>query len=644
MKRAILLLLLATGSPPAPMSVHGPRSTVHVGAPDFTLDVLPILTRSGCNAGGCHGGAKGQNGFKLSLLGYDADADYEAIAMDLHSRRINRAAPDDSLLIQKSTMRIKHTGGKALREGADTVLAWIKAGAPRKTRDSNLLSVDVTPAAIVKRDGDTPLKVTARYSDDTTRDVTTMALYSTNDDSIATVTPDGVVRTLRNGETTIIVRYGGFVVPVTAGYPFAMAQASTFKPANLVDEQLAAKWKSLGIIPSFSADDATFLRRAFLDVIGTLPTPDEVRAFLAKPDRVKLIDDLLKRPEFDLFWTLKLSQWLMVGAQKFSPDYPAWLKSRIDEPITETAKLLVTAKGTSAPASFFSVDSDPRVMMEFTVQTFHGFRMQCANCHNHPLERFAQDDYHSLAAVYSRVRHERGLVLSPRGELTNPRTGRVAAPRFDGDDRRVPFAEWLVSDPRFARAWANRLFGEIFGRGLVHAVDDMRASNPPSVPALLDALAAEFAKTPKLRPFLRLLLTSSAYGLSSKGQVDDKFFSHAIVKPLPAEVVLDAITMSQGALTDRAISRVDPSQSTPLLDALGRCSRTRICAEFQGSLRQALALATLEVKAPSKEVEELFLRTLSRPPTAKERDYAATCDPDELMWALIATKEFQMRH
>jgi hypothetical protein len=616
--------------------------------PDFALDVLPVLTRSGCNAGACHGSAKGQGGFKLSLLGDDADADYDAVAWEFGSRRIHRGRPEASLLLRKGQGRVDHEGGRALRDPEGVVAGWIRGGARRKSRDVRLLGVAADPAWVLGAPGGgASLRVEARYSDGTRRDVGGLALYGSNDDSVATVDGSGAVRLRASGETCIVVRYGGFVVPVRAAAPFGASPAG-FAAAGPVDDALLRHWTALGIRPAPKATDAVFLRRAHLDLIGTLPTAQEVRSFLANPDRAALVERLLARPEFDDFWTLKLSQLLLVGAKRFPEAYPDWLRSRLDRPLTETAALLVTSLGTEAPAAYFSVSSDPRVMMEFTMQNFHGFRIQCANCHDHPLERFPQDDYHALASVFARVRHDGGsVILSPRGELVNPRTGRTAPPRHDGPDRRVPFASALTSDPAFARAWANRLWGELFGRGLVHPVDDLRASNPPSIPGLLEALAEDFGRDPRIRPFLRRLLASNAYGLSSDGESPDRFFARALVRPLPAEVVADAISSASGVSGPRAIARVDPSQGTAFLRDLGRCPRDGACtlqSAFQGSLRQALALATLEVKAPVRDPEELYLRALSRPPRPEERAWAAGVDPDELLWALIASREFQLRH
>jgi hypothetical protein len=615
--------------------------------PDFERDVIPVLTRAGCNAGSCHGSAKGQGGFRLSLQGYDVGADFDAVAQEFRSRRIHRVKPEASLLLRKGLGKVDHEGGRALVTGAQVVLDWIRAGAPRSTRSALLVEVRAEPGDLrLEAGAAAPLRVRSTESDGQTRDVTTLALFSSNDPSIASVDEHGRVKAVRPGGTTLLARYSGFVVPVNVLVPYGPGRDSAFRPVTFVDEALQRHWTSLGLVPAPRADDAAFLRRAHLDLIGTLPTPAEVRSFLAAPDRGALIDRLLARPEFESFWTYKLAQVLMIGPKAFPPSYPAWIRSRLDAPLPETVRTLVTASGTEAPAAFFSVSSDPRVMMEFTLQSFHGFRMQCAQCHNHPLERFPQDDYHALASSYARVRHDPGVVLSPRGELTHPRTGKVVISRFDGADRRVPFADWLVSSPAFSRAWANRLWAELFGRGLVHPVDDLRISNPSSVPGLLDTLAAEFAREPRLKPFLALLARSAAYGLAADGNAEDRHFAQAIVKPLPPEVLADAIASAAGSGGPRSIERLDPGAGTAFLEDLGRCGRMTACtlqSEFQGSLRQSIALASLALKAPSTDPVELFLRTLGRLPTDAERTFAAKHAPDDLFWALLASRDFIWR-
>jgi len=657
----------------ARITVQGSRT----GA-DFELDVLPVLTRHGCNSGGCHGSAKGQGGFKLSLLGYDADADHEALAVEHRSRRIHRARPEESLLVAKPTLRVKHGGGRRFGEDSEAarlLVNWIRAGAPRRVREERLESVVVFPAAaVLPLDATLPLLVAARYSNGVTRDVTAEALFSSNDDSIAAVTPGGLVRARAPGETAIVARFGGHVVPAQIGSPLG-GESPEFATANLVDEHLARKWKSLRIRPAPPASDAVLLRRAFLDVIGTLPTPDEARAFLAdrsEDKRASLVDALIRRPEFDAFWTLKLSERLVVGAEKFPEEYAAWIRAQVarDAPMTEVARSIVTAAGREPAGGFFLASGDPRLMMELTLQSFHGFRMQCANCHNHPLERFSQDEYHSLAAFYAKVRAGRGGVETGGvTELTHPRTGKPVSPGAPGltraieGDRRVAFAEWLVADRRFPRAMANLLWAEVFGRGLVEPVDDLRASNPASVPELLEALAAEFSKNPRVRPFVRLLATSRAYGLDSKGGGPERFFARAIVKPLGAEVLLDAVAQATGVPNSfgRAIEQHQPNAVQHFsLEAFGRCRRESLCTvrgEFSGSLKQALHLISDDVvsgrvaqsRFSDKPVEELTWRALGRPPTEKERAHwaprvATREEAEDLFWALLVSREFQFRH
>lgn len=623
-----------------------------VEAPDFALDVLPVLTRAGCNAGTCHGAAKGQNNFRLSLLGYDPASDHEALALEHRSRRVNRARPEESLMLLKATNKVSHGGGRVVKADSEayrTLVAWVRAGAPRRTREAALERIAVkAPGRALERGEAVPLAVEARYSDGTARDVTALSLFSTNDEAVATVTPEGTVRAQGSGRTAVVVRFGGFVESVLVGSPVG-AGAPAWASAHPVDDVLAGTWRDLRIVPAADASDAVFLRRAYLDVIGTLPSGEEARAFLGdeSPDkRARLVDALLARPEFAPFWTLKFSEWLL-------PPDRARAAIDQDRPLTGFAREVLTGDRPFAPTE------DPRGAMEYTIQTFHGFRMQCANCHNHPLERFSQDQYHALASFYARVRVEGGKVrIAPRGELTHPRTGKAVEPAFpDGtaapaeDDRRWTLAAWLVGDPRFARAWANRLWGEVFGRGIVHPVDDMRASNPPLIPGLLEALSGEFAREPRLKPFLRLLLTSRAYGLSSKGAADERFFARAIVKPLPAEVLLDALVRAAGATGPRAIENYGEAGYT--LQAFGRPPRTLLRPEFGGSLRQTLhllndkALNDLVEKMPETGVEELYWRALSRPPSAEERKRFSGLDPEglrDLAWAVLASKEFTFRH
>lgn len=660
------------------------RGASREAPPDFELDVLPVLTRFGCNAGSCHGSAKGQGDFKLSLLGYDPDADYEALAVETRVRRIHRAKPEESLLIQKPLGQVKHAGGRRFQVGTaphSRLLDWIRAGAPRRSRDVRLTAVRIHPAGRMMPVGAAQqIVVEAVYSDGHSRDVTSEALYESNDEAIAGVTPAGLVHARAGGETAIVARYGGHVAAIRIGSPIGEPPAPPFPAANFVDEILGRKWAEMRLRPAPLAPDAVFVRRAFLDAIGSLPTPGEARAFLAdrSPDkRSKLIDALLRRPEFVSFWTLKFSERLLAGNERFPDEYPAWIRERIaaDDSIADMARSLVSAVGRSPEASYFRISDDPRLLMEVTIQNFHGFRMQCAQCHNHPLERFTQDEYHNLAAFFAKARFDGDrLVDAGVAELTHPKSGRPVAPAFPGGaqavgggDRRRAFADWLVGDARFARAMANWIWAEAFGRGIVDPVDDLRASNPPSVPELLDALAGEFSKNPRLRPFLRLIMTSNAYGLDSKGGGDERWFARAVVKPLGPEALLDAIAQATGVPHEfgRAIEQVQPDavRQSYSLEAFGRCARATLCtlkAEFAGSLKQALHLVSDDVihgrvaraaipSRPEEIVEDLYLRTLSRPPTEKERkrwiaNLGSREAAEDLFWALLVSREFQFRH
>src|SRR6185436_12210811 len=449
-------------------------------------------TRLGCNTGACHGSATGQKGFKLSLLGYDPEADHAALTRELRGRRVDLAEPEKSLLLRKPTRQLKHGGGKVMGEDSEAhrvIVDWLRAGAPFRSAN---------PVELVRLSAE-PGKVTAHYSDGSSRDVTRLALLSSNDDAIADA--DGTVKA--SGETSIMVRYGGRVAAVTAGRPFG-PRVEVGDRRNPVDDPVNEKLSRYGLAPLGPCDDAAFLRRATLDALGTIPTPEEVVAF--KGDRDALVDALLQRPEFADHWS---DLWAKSWSVK-APEFRAWLRERFAEPYDATVRRLLVQE----PHLYRSI-GDPKQLAEFVGQSLLGARWMCAQCHNHPFERFTQKDYYGMAAFFARVRVREGRVeLEPRGELELH--GKPALPAFGNSaDRREDLAGWVTANDGFARAAANRVWATLMGRGLVEPVDDLRTSNPPTHPALLDALAGEFRKDYSIRNLVAFIMKSAAYGRKS---------------------------------------------------------------------------------------------------------------------------------
>jgi len=590
MKRALPLLLLLLGA----------AQEERVGL-DFPNDVLPHLTRLGCNAGSCHGSATGQKGFKLSLLGYDPAWDYAALTRELRGRRVDLAEPEKSLLLRKPTKQLKHAGGKVLNEDSDSyrvIVEWLRSGAPyRSAKPVDLVRITAEPG-----------RVTAHYSDGSIRDVTRLALLTSNDDSIAE--PDGTVK--RAGETSIMVRYGGQVAAVVAGKPFG-PKVEVTERRNFVDDFVNDKLSRYGLAPLASCDDATFLRRATLDALGTIPTPDEVRAFDGNRDR--LVDDLLSRPEFVDHWS---SRWSTVLHAR-TPEYRDWVRSRFLEPYDETVRRLLG----KVPHLYFSI-SDPKQLAEFVGQSLLGARWMCAQCHNHPFERFTQLNYYEMAAFFARVRvRESQVVLEPRGELELH--GKPVLPPFGSSpDRREDLARWVTDSDAFARAAANRVWAMLMGRGLVEPVDDLRASNPATHPELLEALAREFRKEFSLKRTIGLVMKSAAY--ARKCGKGDAFYAAKIAKPLEGDVLARAISQAtRGTLApDKVFEGETLARTLHLMNS--------------ADVDRLLAADT---------VENLYLRALSRLPTAAERAHWSGTDDlylKDLFWALLNSKEFGTNH
>lgn len=590
MKAAALLVALLLGA--------APQERVGI---DFPNDVLPHLTRLGCNAGSCHGSATGQKGFKLSLLGYDPAWDYAAITRELRGRRVDLAEPEQSLLLRKPTRALPHGGGKAMAPDSEAyrvIADWLRAGAP--FRSSNPVELSRLSAE--------PGKVTAHYSDGSTRDVTRLALLTSNDDSIAD--PDGTVKA--PGETSIMVRYGGRVAAVVAGRPFGPRTEVTAR-SNFIDDFVNDKLSRYGLQPLAACDDAAFLRRATLDALGTIPTPDEVRAF--DGNRGKLVDTLLARPEFTDYWS---SRWAAVLHAKPGP-YADWIRERFSQPYDQTVRSLLSKE----QHLYFAI-GDPKQLAEFVGQSLLGARWMCAQCHNHPFERFTQQNYYEMAAFFARVRvRDNRVFLEPRGELEL--RGKPVTPPFGSSaDRREDLARWVTDQDAFARAAANRVWALLMGRGLVEPVDDLRASNPATHPELLEALAREFRTDYSLRRLVGVVMKSAAYARQcGKG---DAFYAARFARPLEGDVLTRAISQAaRGTL---------PPDAVLAGETLARTLHLMNSAEVD----RLLAVDT---------VENLYLRALSRPPTAAERKHWSGTDEaylKDLFWALLNSKEFGTNH
>jgi hypothetical protein len=637
---------LGNGDATITVTVEGVSRTaqVHVGGVepepkiDFVEQVLPILSRSGCNGGACHASQHGKGGFTLSVMGYDAPSDRNAIVRDRMQRRVNLLKPAESLFLKKPTLSVQHGGGRRFEVNSTEykiLAAWIASGAPEPRADAPKVGkLVVTPSARVGAQGlRQQLRVEAVYSDGRTRDVTAWARFDSMDDAVVSVTPGGVVAAIGRGQAPVMVRFEGQAALATIVVPFAdTVDLAGWQNNNFVDELASAKFRELGIVPSPVCDDATFLRRACFDAIGTQPTIEETTAFIesADPDkRRKLVDRLLGltgdpaqdrfNDQYASYWTLKWSDLIRNTSKTLGEQgmwaLHNWLREsfRTNKPFDQFVKELVTAKGSifsNGPANYFRIANNPPDLAEATSQLFLGIRLQCAKCHHHPFEKYSQADYYGFAAFFARVgtkasaefgnfAGETVVLVRSGGEVTHPRTGQVLKPTpLGGDsvddalDRRIPLARWLTAPENdlFARNIANRYVGYLLGRGLVEPVDDMRGTNPPSNVALMDALAREFrASGMNVKRLMQTLMHSRLYQLDSQPTAanagDSKFYSHYKVKRIGAEALLDAIDYATGAATKypnlplgtRAIDLPDSNYQHPFLVTFGKPKRASVC-------------------------------------------------------------------
>lgn len=649
---------------------------------NFATEIEPILTKAGCNSGNCHGAQHGRGGFRLSLFAFDPAFDHDQIVRSNEGRRVVLSDPERSILLAKPALVMEHGGGGKLklnsREYA-TLRRWLEDGAPEPpAKEATVTKLEVFPAARSMIANELQqLAVTATWSDGRVEDVTPLAQYDSLNDAVASVSPMGLVTAKAAGETHVMIRFMGQATVARATLPFATVKDYPKLAANnFIDEKLIAKWRDLGIVPSPLASDEEFLRRLYLDAIGTLPKPDEVRRFLADKDgtkRAKAVEAVLNRPEFLDWWALKWGDLLRINRQALDEkgmwSFHNWVRASVrdNKPADEFARDILTAEGstyTDGPSNFYRVARAPDEWSEAVTQVFLGVRVQCAKCHHHPFEKWSQDDYYGMTAFFARLgtktsqefgifTRETVIFLRPTGEATHPRKKTVVKPHpFDGPemddefDRRRKLAEWMTAskNPFFAKNIVNRFWGYLMGRGLVEPLDDMRATNPASNPELLEALAKDFvANKYDVKHLLRTIFNSRAYQLASavtdgnRADAANTHFARYTTKRLTAEQMADAIDFATGTqekypglpLGTRAIQLPDPQVRSYLLDTFGRPARQVVCEcerTTQPNIAQAMHLMNGDFL--SKKIADssgrIELLTKAKPEAAIEELYLAT--------------------
>jgi hypothetical protein len=700
-----------------PVTVTGIQQPVPVS---FRYDVQPVLTKCRCNSGGCHGKAEGQNGFKFSLFGFDDEADFDALLKQSRGRRVNFAHPDDSLLLMKATARTQHGGGMKLeRDGPrfDLLRRWIREGAPfASSADQPIVKIEVEPLEFVMRPkGTQQLRVTAIDAVGHRQCVTTAAEYVSNAPQIVSPTTRGIMESSEvPGEAAILVRYLDQVTTCRIVLP--RPNPSTVRPAeyNFIDKHVGDKLVKLGITPSLPIDDSTFLRRVSLDTIGTLPTASEAKAFLKDPSpdkRSRLIDVLLARPEYADYWAMKWADLLRADKIKITPQgtvgMTRWLRKQFaaNRPYDEMAAEILTAQGpvqAEGPAGFFKSLDQPEVAARSISQLFLGVRIECAQCHHHPSERWSQTDFAGMVGFFTGIKVKRlpngteSIVSKGGTDFKHPRTDQLVPACALGaenadftttTDRRQILVHWMKNpeNPFFAKAIANRLWAHYLGRGLVEPIDDIRATNPPTNEPLMEVLVTHLIENKfDLKRFTKSLLMSQSYQLSSitnEGNVDDtQHFSHARPKAMPAEVLLDALSQVTGVTEKfngwpegyRSIQVWDNRMPSYFFRVFGRPVRASVCEcerSNEPNISQALHLLNspeindkithrrgmarqLAASTMSNDdvLDEIYLSTLSRYPSTEERtllrDAFAASDQDrraaveDVFWSVLNTKEF----
>jgi hypothetical protein len=689
----------------------------------FKLDVMPVFMRAGCNTGSCHGSARGKDGFRLSLFGFDPDGDYYRLTREVGFRRLNLALPEESLLLEKASGVVPHSGGKRFDAQSPyhaVLLEWLRHGAPADpTPPPEVRSLELFPRQVVLEGEQTQqMIVRANYSDGSRRDVTDLAMFLSNNDNSAPVGPTGLVKSAKRGEAFVLARFatktvGSQVLVLPAGLDYAPPQEP---PANYIDELAGAKLHKLRILPSGTSSDAVFLRRVTLDITGRLPTEDEYHAFLDDKDparRSKLVDRLLERKEFAEIWAMKWAELLMIKSTnqvsyKSAFLYANWLTERISkgEPLDQMVRELLSARGgtfDNPATNFYQVETDTLKTSENVAQVFLGLRIQCAQCHNHPFDRWTMNDYYSFAAFFAQIGRKQGedyreTVVFNRGDgsVTHPVSGRLMEPQFlggppadcKGRDRREVLAEWLTApdNPYFAPSVANRVWAHFFGIGICEPVDDVRVSNPPSNPELMEALGRKLVEYKyDFRKLVRDICASRTYQRTTQPNAtnadDQRNFAHGRVRRIQAEMLLDCISQVTDTkdkfrglpLGARAVQIADGETSNYFLTTFGRSPRESVCTcdvKTDPTLSQALHLLNGDTvgekirsggavkklldagKSPADVIRTLYVRCLSREPEPEELQRVAKLVEidkkqqalEDVFWALLNSREFLFNH
>jgi hypothetical protein len=691
----------------------------------FKLDVMPVFMKAGCNVGSCHGAARGKDGFRLSLFGFDPDGDYYRLTREISGRRLNLALPHESLILEKGTGKVPHTGGTRFTPDSElyqTLVRWLEAGAPQDPATvATPVAVELYPKnAVLDGNGSTQqLLVRARYSDGTERDVTPLAVFLTNNDVSAKVSPEGLVTAGERGEAFVMARFNTFtvgaqIIVLPKGLQFAFPKVPE---NNYIDTLVNNKLRKLRIARSELCGDEEFLRRAYIDIVGVLPTVEEYQRYMSSPaanKREQLVDELLGRKEFVELWVLKWAELLQIrSSQQVSYKamllYYNWLQDKLahNVPMDQMVQELLAARGgtfKNPATNYYQNETDTLKVSENVAQVFMGMRIQCAQCHNHPFDRWKMDDYYGFAAFFAQIGRkstddprETVVFNSGGGEVTHPVGGRVVKPKFlggaepdvAGKDRREVLAKWLASpdNPYFATNLANIVWAHFFGLGIIQEVDDVRVSNPASNPELLQELGKRFTEYKyDFKKLVRDICTSRTYQLATRpnesNQGDTRNFAHQNVRRIRAEMFLDCISEVTETknkfpglpLGARAVQIADGGVSTYFLSTFGRATRETVCScevKLEPTLSQSLHLLNGDTttqkiqagdvlgkrltakKTPREIIEELYIRCFSRKPQADELaklEAAMAAEPEkkkaleDVFWALLNSREFMFNH